>query len=107
MNKELTQQEVNKNRIEELERINKLRDIDEPQEHEEYREPLSVDTTIIKTILLSWGGPSDGFKLSFNQDKELIGGVYFMSDWGEYKESSLDDDEAEDVYNFYMGGCFE
>lgn len=55
-------------------------------------------------ILLSWGGPADGFKLTFDTDKNLIGGVYYRANWGEYQEARLTDDEAEGVFSFYMGG---
>lgn len=74
------------------------------QEHENYREPLSIDTEIVKRILLSWGGPEDGFKLYFSEDKELLRGVYYRADWGEYKETPLSEEESQLVYDFYMGG---
>lgn len=99
--------------IEELERIDKLIVFqnDEKEETEEYyelnREPLSVDTLIEKNILLSWGGPSDGFKLYFNDEKELVKACYWVADWGTYNETWLSDDEADKVFDFYMGGCIE
>jgi len=67
------------------------------------REPLSIEKEEVFTILLSWGGGSDGFKLTF-KNKELLRGVYFMSDWGDYEEIELNDEEAEAVFNFYMFG---
>jgi len=79
---------------------------DEPREreqHEEYREPLSIDKEEVYNISLSWGGGADGFKLTF-KDGELLKGVYYMADWGEYKEVDLNQEEAEEVYNFYMHG---
>jgi len=107
--------EINKRKIvllgayEELKRIKDIQKeqenekIEEKEESEEYREPLSIDKEEVYKILLSWGGGSDGFKLTFKDD-ELLRGVYFMADWGEYKEVGLNDEEAEEVYNFYMFG---
>ena len=96
--------------LERIEALNKLRE-NEKEETEEYyqlnREPLSVDTRIEKTILLSWGGPSDGFKLYFDEDKELVKACYWVADWGTYEETWLDDDKSEEVYNFYLGGYIE
>jgi len=97
------------NAYEELKRIEeinkKLQDdkIQEKEEAEEHREPLSIDKEEVYKILLSWGGGSDGFKLTF-QNGELLRGVYFMGDWGEYQEIELNNKEAEEVYNFYMYG---
>lgn len=71
---------------------------------ENYREPLSMDTSIEVNIMLSWGGPSDGYKLKFDKEQELISGVYWYADWGTYAESPLDDDEAQRVVDVYMYG---
>lgn len=43
-------------------------DIESEEYYEYYREPLSIDTYIVKNIMLSWGGPSDGFKLYFDAE---------------------------------------
>ena len=94
---------------EEIKRIDdineKLRndEIEEKEESEKYREPLSIEKEEVYKILLSWGGGEDGFKLTFKND-ELQKGIYYMADWGEYKEVDLNDNEAEEVYNFYMFG---
>jgi len=91
----------------EIKRIDTLSKLDEPQENEEYREPLCLDITKEVKILLSWGGGEDGFKLRFNPENELLGGVYYMADWGEYEERELSEDEAQKVFDFYMFGSFE
>ena len=94
---------------EELQRIKKIQEeeqkgkIETPDESKEYREPLSIEKKEIYNISLSWGGGADGFKLTF-KDGELLGGVYYMADWGEYKEVNLSEEEAKEVYNFYMYG---
>ena len=113
---------VNQERIKEIERIknlnkkeqeNSVQIIDndaqpyDKYEDEENRNPLEIQTEIKKRILLSWGGGSDGFDLYFSEEKELLRGIYFMADWGEYEESELNEKEAEMVFDFYMGGCFE
>jgi len=45
-------------------------------EVEEYREPLSMEERREVTILLSWGGPSDGYKVYFDPDGEVVEGYY-------------------------------
>lgn len=77
---------------------------------ESFREPLCIDTFIEKRIYLSFGGPSDGFKLTFKRyegqipELELASGCYFYSDWGTYEESDLRMDEAQAVFDLYMCG---
>jgi hypothetical protein len=113
MNERINPIKTNEDRIKELERIRKLQEMqnEDKSETDEYanleRQPLSIDTQIKKRILLSWGGGSDGFDLYFNTDKDLLRGVYWCADWGEYYESELTESEADEVYNFYMGGYFD
>lgn len=71
---------------------------------ENYRDPLSMDVTKEINILLSWGGPSDGYKLRFDHENDLISGVYWYADWGTYAESPLNDEEMDLVESIYMGG---
>ena len=70
-----------------------------------YREPLSIEKEEIIKVLLSWGGGEDGFKLRF-KDKELLSGVYYMADWGEYEEIELNETELNLVFDFYLYGEF-
>ena len=74
------------------------------QENENFRQPLSIDTNIIKKILLSWGGGEDGYKLTFSKEKELLRGVYYMADWGQYEEVELNEDELNLIYEVYLFG---
>jgi hypothetical protein len=106
MNK-LTRENVYESLQEELKTIKELQEVEEYTENEEYREPLSIDKTTEVKILLSWGGPEDGYKLRFNSEKELENGVYYKADWGEYKEVELTDEEAQTIFDFYMGGYLE
>lgn len=85
--------------------------LDEPLNADTYREPLSIDTRIIKKILLSRGGMelviADGFELEFDAEKNLLGGKYYQANWGEYQEVELTEKEADAVCNFYLGGYIE
>ena len=77
--------------------------IEERESSEDYREPLEISLTKEIKILLSWGGPADGFKLTYRQN-ELTGGVYFRQDWGTYDEAELTKEEAQTVEDFYLYG---
>ncbi len=94
----------------ELDRIHLLTRLreEEKEETEEYynenREPLSIEVYKEVKILLSWGGGEDGFKLVFDKENELISGIYYCADWGEYEEVSLSDDELDLIYNHYLYG---
>ncbi len=72
-----------------------------PDEHEEYWEPLAFSKEILVDIQLSTGGDADGFKLTFNKEKELLKGVYYWADWGVYEEVELSEEELELVDNLY------
>lgn len=102
-------EDVAAGRIDEMSRIAKLERVEDRESHDDYREPLCIDTLIKKRIMLSWGGPSDGFDLYFTMSQRgdglhLSHGTYWRQDWGSYKESALRSDEAEAVFQFYMGG---
>jgi hypothetical protein len=77
--------------------------IEDRESSESYREPLEISLTKEIKILLSWGGPADGFKLTYRAD-ELQGGVYYWQDWGTYDEAELTDEEAQAVEDFYLYG---
>ena len=100
------------NAFKNLQNIEKIRqkqeneEIEEKEEAEEYRDPLSIEKQEVFDINLSTGGGADGFKLFF-QNNELIKGVYYMADWGEYKKVYLNEEEAEEIYGFYMFGDVE
>lgn len=91
--------------LRELEKLNTEGD-ENIQENEKFRSVLSIDQFIEVKILLSWGGGEDGYKLRFSKAKELLSGVYYMADWGEYKEVPLDEDELDLIYNVYLYGEF-
>jgi hypothetical protein len=70
-------------------------------EHQGYRDPLAFDKTIVIDIQLSTGGDADGYKLSFDENKTLISGIYYWADWGVYEEIKLNNEELELIDNLY------
>lgn len=91
-----------KNRdIENIKSILYEQKIESPEDHEEYREPLSFSKQTVVHILLSTGGDADGYKLTFDEDKNLISGVYYWADWGVYEEIELTEGELETVDRLY------
>src|SRR5947208_845131 len=49
---------------------------------------LSVEPLRALKITLSWGGPSDGYRLLFDTDDEqALSGVYWYADWFTYAET--------------------
>jgi hypothetical protein len=84
--------------LEEVEALLREKSADEI---EEYREPLSCDARREITILLSWGGPADGYKLYFDQDDQAVAGYYFFADWFEYEEFKLSDEGLDRVVAVY------
>jgi len=42
---------------------------------------LSVEKQITYKVLLSWGGPSDGFEFTFDSEGDLVACWYFYQDW--------------------------
>jgi hypothetical protein len=85
-----------------LKQVEALLQEKERDEVEEYREPLSQDVRKEVTVLLSWGGPSDGYKVYFDEEGEPIDGYYFFADWFEYEQFKLSDEELERVLAIYF-----
>ncbi len=86
---------------ERIQRVAALLQEKDESEIEDYREPLSCDERREITILLSWGGPSDGYKVYFDRDGEAAEGFYFFADWFEYEEFKLSDAELDSVLAVY------
>jgi len=70
---------------------------------------LSIDVNKAYVFLLSWGGPSDGFKVDTDKDNELTGVRYWHADWGTYDEKGLHGQEKDDFLSVYGGvlDCYE
>ena len=72
---------------------------------EQEHEPFQIDERRQLVLHLSWGGPSDGFVLTFDKTgQELIEGRYFHADWFQYDEERLTQASAQQVVDFYLGG---
>lgn len=113
MTRPSNQEELSKNifdmaqeELKDLEAVQKENDKKQPEDGieslEGYREPLSLDLSTEINIMLSWGGPSDGYKLKFDKDQQLISGVYWFADWGTYAETELTSEQAELVHEIYL-----
>lgn len=77
--------------------------VESQEQHEDYREPLEITKREEIKIGLSWGGPADGFKLTYYKG-ELQSGVYYWQDWGTYDEIDISIQEAEEIEDFYLYG---
>jgi hypothetical protein len=86
---------------ENLKRVAALLEEKETSKIEDYRDPLSCEERREITVLLSWGGPSDGYKVYFSKDGEAVEGFYFFADWFEYEDFKLSDDELDRVVTVY------
>jgi hypothetical protein len=65
---------------------------------------LSVDVRKSYRVLLSWGGPSDGFDFVFNNEGELIECEYFYRDWFDGAKRPVPMDQAEELAQLYCVG---
>lgn len=75
----------------------------EPEENPEYIEPLAITLHKEIRIELSTGGPADGYKLIY-YDNELQNGVYYFANWGTYEEIKLNEEELQQIEDFYLYG---
>lgn len=94
-----------KEELKDLNAVEKKLEHKDASDIEEYREPLSIETRKEVTILLSWGGPSDGYKIYFDKEGEVIEGYYFLADWFEYEEFQLTEEELDSVLAVYPVIC--
>ena len=68
-------------------------------------EVLSIEPLRALKITLSWGGPSDGYRLLFDEAGEQAqSGVYWYADWFTYAETPLSGEELRWVKDAYLGG---
>ena len=68
-------------------------------------EPLSIRRLYEVEIMLSRGGPSDGFVIYLDDENQAVKGHYWMADWGEYEEFSLsrkDVERIQDQFCIYL-----
>jgi hypothetical protein len=65
---------------------------------------LSVDVRKSYRVLLSWGGPSDGFDFVFDSDGALMECYYFYQDWFDGARRPVDMDQAVELVQLYCVG---
>lgn len=65
---------------------------------------LSVEVHKSYRVLLSWGGPSDGFDFVFDKDGDLVECYYFYQDWFDGAKRPVDMDKAAELVQLYCVG---
>lgn len=66
---------------------------------------LSIEPLRALKITLSWGGPSDGYRLLFDKDgEEALSGVYWYADWFTYAETALSREDMQWIQDAYLSG---
>ena len=65
---------------------------------------LSVEKLTTYKVLLSWGGPSDGFEFTFNSEGELTDCNYFYQDWFDGARRPVPIDQAEELAQLFVVG---
>jgi hypothetical protein len=85
----------------------RLNDIKKERQKEEPEfDCLAIEVQKIVHIQLSWGGPADGFKLTYSKEGDLLHGVYYKADWNEYEEINLSEDEMNEISEIYSAESF-
>ena len=64
---------------------------------EDVLEALCIEARTELHVLLSWGGPSDGFRIYIDEDGTPLSGCYYFDTWGEHEEFVLTTEEVEAV----------
>ena len=65
---------------------------------------LSVEVRKSYRVLLSWGGPSDGFDFVFDKEGELVECEYFYQEWFDGAKRPVDMAQAEELVQLYCVG---
>ena len=104
MNNEITREELRKHFASRMEAVVKLRELqsnDAPDEEiDQCREEidgsvLCFDVRIMITVLLGYGGPSDGIDLYFDKEGNYLWGHYWYQWAGPRAQWDITDDEAD------------
>lgn len=62
---------------------------------------LSIDRKTLVTVLLSFGGPSDGFDFTFDSDGELDSCEYWYKDWFDGARRDVPLESAQQLVDLY------
>ncbi len=67
---------------------------------EQWELPLSVEVLRVVKVLLSWGGPSDWFECTVDEEGEITRISYHFQDWFDHASRWLDGREFENAREF-------
>jgi hypothetical protein len=67
----------------------------------EMEDVLSIEKKTLITVLLSWGGPSDGFDFTFDSDGELDSCYYWYKDWFDGARRGVPLEQAQQLVDLY------
>jgi hypothetical protein len=67
----------------------------------EMEDVLSIEKKTLITVLLSFGGPSDGFDFVFDSDGELDSCQYWYKDWFDGARRDVPMDQAQQLVDLY------
>lgn len=75
----------------------------DPWDFDSFKDPLAVNTEVVTCfdVLLSTGGPEDGFRIVLNEDGDAIRGEYYYKDWFDGSVTPLSQDEIETLRAVY------
>jgi len=62
---------------------------------------LSIEKKTLITVLLSFGGPSDGFDFTFDSDGELDSCKYWYKDWFDGARRDVPLEQAQQLVDLY------
>lgn len=62
---------------------------------------LSIDKELVYNVLLSTGGPEDGFRLFWSESRGWFRGEYYFKDWFDGATRAIDGDQAESLAEFW------
>jgi hypothetical protein len=62
---------------------------------------LSIEKKTLITVLLSYGGPSDGFDFTFDSDGELDSCEYWYKDWFDVARRGVPWEQAQQLVDLY------
>ncbi len=62
---------------------------------------LSIEKKTLITVLLSFGGPSDGFDFTFDSDGELDSCQYWYKDWFDGARRDVPMEQAQQLVDLY------
>jgi len=62
---------------------------------------LNYHTVFVVQVMLSWGGPADGFIVELDDERNIIGARFCLQDWFDFAEKELVDQEVENFVQIW------